>query len=124
MRILLALLILSPASLLANNLSGRWAWDGNSDRRIFSLILKRSESNTYNATYCAVGSSGARIDCSPNFPKTFNFILGQEFEFKTNYSSKLGSAKITATNNKLIWQITNSPNGEHYAPNKASLTKQ
>ncbi len=87
-------------------------------------MVGATDSNTYSATYCAVAMSGSRIDCSPNQENVFKFVLNEPFTFKTHYSGNLGTAKISLSNGKLIWEIIKKPNGEHYAPANAMLSKQ
>ena len=87
-------------------------------------MVDETASNAYLATYCAVARSGLKIDCSPNQENSFKFLLNEPFTFKTHYSGKPGTAKISLQNGKLIWQIIKEPNGEHYAPANAILSKQ
>jgi hypothetical protein len=125
MRIFISLIILAISlQSYADDFSGLWVWDENNGKHTFSIRTEK-EGERLVGSYCAVGMSGSRIDCSPNsskkFPINFN---GSDFEFTTNYSGKVGVAKITLIKEKLHWVIVKQPNGEHYAPKKAILSKQ
>ena len=101
-----------------------WVWDNNSPKHTFSVRIHK-EIGRYIGSYCAVGMSGRRIDCSPKSTKKFTFSKGRpEFTFVTNYSGAKGRAKLTEDNGMWVWKIIEQPNGEHYAPNHAYLSKQ
>ena len=122
--ILLALTLLLSTNSYGNNQSELWVWKNNSNKHTFSINL--SESNTgFVGTYCAIGMSGRRTDCSYKSNKNeFYFSLeNNEFEFRTNYSNTTGIAKITIEGNHLKWRIIKKPKGEHYAPQEATLIR-
>ena len=123
MRTVIIFIVLLPALVLAEDLSGHWVWVDNSDNQTFSVKIETSDTGSYTANYCAVGSSGARIDCSINGKNNFKFSLAKPFAFKTNYSSVAGEAVIGLKGSNLIWQVTKQPQGEHYAPKVARLTR-
>ncbi len=123
MRKLIIFILIFPALVMAEDLSGHWVWVDNSEKQTFSLKLKATDSNSYTAHYCAVGSSGARIDCSRNGDNSVTFFLNQSFIFKAHYTNVAGEAIIISKDNNLIWQVTKRPQGEHYAPNVAKLVR-
>ncbi len=123
MRYLLLLVLIIPLSVLADDYSGHWVWDNNSDKQTFSLKIEPTDNGFYLAEYCAVGSSGARIDCSRKGRNSFKFRLNTPFTFKTNYSGGNGEATISTQDGKLVWRVTNLPKREHYAPITAILSR-
>lgn len=125
MKYLLAGIILfSPfLNVYAESLEGLWLWENNSNKHTFSVNITKSD-NTYMGTYCAVGMSGNRTDCSPKHAKSFPVVAdGSVFTFTTNYSKTVGKAKIQLLGKSLFWEIVSQPSGEHYAPISAELNK-
>lgn len=124
MRIFLITLLVSVSSMCrGEDLSGQWSWANNNDQHTFSIKLSKSGEG-YRGTYCAVGMSGGRIDCSPEYASEFKTkVEGEEFKFVTNYSGKNGIARLSIDGTKLLWEIVREPSGEHYAPSKAFLYK-
>ena len=55
-------------------------------------------------------------------PKTAESYL--IFNFKSSFSLTNGKAKISLKENKLIWEIIESPKGEFYCPTHALMMKQ
>jgi len=123
---LLLLLLLTSNSIFAEgSVKGDlWIWEENSKAHTFSIRLLKVD-NGYSGTYCAVGASGNRMDCSPQkYAKWFNFTEDNpSFTFITNRDRKKGKAKLTKQNNKWVWELIEPPKGEHYAPKKAVLKK-
>lgn len=115
--------LLLPTILFAQDMSGHWVWTENSGAHQFSLMLSEHTNDTYKATYCAVGSSGARIDCSRNNANEFVFVFGHPFSFRSHYSGANGEAVIEQREEGLVWEITIQPRGEHYAPKFAPMVR-
>nr|WP_320116089.1 hypothetical protein [uncultured Desulfuromonas sp.] len=124
MRIILIVLIsLISSNVWANSPAGLWVWDKNNSSRTFSIRID-SGKNELLGSYCAVALSGHRIDCSSRNNKKFSVWLdGREFEFWTNYSGKPGIATLEKVGHKIHWIIVKQPDGEHYAPTEAWLSK-
>ncbi len=124
--IYVSIFILASSLAQSDDLVGRWTWDGNSESSTFTIHIDRIESK-YVGWYCAVGIYGARIDCSRNKNKFFEFpVTGiniHEFIFVTNYSGSVGKARITLLDDKIWWDIVDEPYGEHYARKQATLSK-
>mgnify|MGYP000644190986 FL=1 len=125
-KITASIFVLASSLAQSDDLAGRWTWDENSESSSFTVHIDRIESK-YVGWYCAVGIYGARVDCSPNKKKSFEFpftgINIHEFKFVTNYSGSVGEVQLTLLNNKLYWNIVGEPYGEHYAQAQAVLSK-
>jgi len=123
-KILIIMLLYSIcANVYADSLLGLWIWDKNSKKHSFSITIKKS-GNSYIGTYCAIGMSGNRIDCSTKYPKSFPFTTDESiFTFTTNYSNTKGIGRIQLVDNNLLWEVLSQPSGEHYAPKIAKLNK-
>lgn len=116
--------ILSCTFSFAEDLSGLWLWEENSNNQTFSIKLTKNKQG-YSGTYCAIGMSGSKIDCSPKNEISFKVEkLNKPFKYKANYSDTGGVAKLIAMNNGIVWEMIEEPKGEHYAPKTAKLIKQ
>lgn len=108
---------------LASDLSGLWNWTSNNAKSTFALTLKKIDQEKYTVSYCAVALSGDKIDCASDKENTSSMSLGTPFSYQSNFSGKTGTAIINFSDEKLHWLITKQPNGEHYAPKQATLTR-
>ena len=127
---LLLFLILGNMTL-AQDFSGRWFWDANSDERSFEIqldkaISKTSELSTHNyeGKHCGIFYNGGRLDC----PSEISIWLHLETEdtligtFKSDYSGEISKVKLILSKNRnqIKWEIIEG-NGQFYLPHDATL---
>jgi hypothetical protein len=105
--------------------TGNWSWTQNNKHETFTLEIVANGDKLYGS-YCSIARDGNRIDCSDEetsfiipIPDTGSFIT----TFTSYYSMTKGKIKITVKGKNLIWEVIESPKGEFYCPQTATLIR-
>ncbi|MGP3591631.1 hypothetical protein [Vagococcus sp. WN89Y] len=106
--------------------SGHWTGEKSSSSTLSLKISQKGERLT--GTYCFVSQSGNRIDCPENDEINLWGRVNNnhaDIAFNSSFGGVNGQAKLEVNANNMTWYMIQPPkNGEYYAPNKYTLTKE
>ena len=124
--LLLGILCVSAYAQEPANFRGVWDMEETGGLS-FGLELSQ-DGNELSGHHCGITDNADRVDCSlagEDAPSITGSIQGNvaKVRFTSAYSGQIGMAKLTLSNDSLLWEITAYPNGEYYLPDQAVLIK-
>ena len=122
-------MLVSAFTVSAKDFIGTWEAINPQTNDSFTLTIVNTAPGEYEGIHCAVTGDGSRSDCNPEADSpTFTAIRNDgdslNVLFSSQYSGDQGKASVMRDGDTPVWEITESPEGEHYLPTKSVLKRK